>query len=250
MAIKHDAITSRKDMMMVDPQQIIVMKNWNPRTEFNEEELKMLMNSIIVHGVKVPIRIKLNKDRKFVLIDGERRLRATLMAIEKGHIIESIPAIIERKGMSESDMLILAFTTNTGIPLKPFEEAEAIKRLIDGGMSLKSVCLNLGKSLTFVNNRLKLLEVTPEIKEAVQKKEISLKDATDIVNKSDGDIEKQNNKLLVKKVLKENGVKKATKKQLLELLEDIYDDLQEFKNNPQLNKYVSKIKFIIDKENI
>lgn len=248
MARKHEAINSRKDMMMVDPQQIKIVEGWNPRTEFDKEELESLMNSIIVHGVKVPIRVKVNKDNEMILIDGERRLKATLMAIKKQYLIKSIPAIIERKTMKESDMLLLSMITNTGVPLKPIEEAEAIQRLLNYGMNIKSIALNLGKSKQFITNRLKLLDGTEELKEAVKNKDISIKDATEIIDKSAGNESEQKSKLAVKKVLKKAGIKKASRKELYQLLEDIYDDLENFEEFTQIYSYRKKILNIINRE--
>ena len=251
MAIKHNAINSRKDMVMVNPMMVNVVDKWNPRTEFDKDDLEGLMNSIIANGVMVPIRVKINKDNEMILIDGERRLRATKMAIDKGYEVNSIPAILERKTMKETDMIIIALTTNTGMPLKPFEEADAISRLVNFGMSVKEVAFKLGKSVQHISNRLKLLDVTPEVKEAVKKKEITLKDATDIVDTSSGDTKEQNNKLIVKKVLKKAGIKKASRSECFKILVDMLDDLKDFSSEyPQLCTYVDQIEYVIKREEI
>ena len=250
MAIKHSAITSRKDMVMVNPSKIKVLENWNPRTEFETDKLLQLKNSIIANGVLVPIRVKINKDGEMVLIDGERRLRATLEAIKDGYEIVSIPAIIERKTMKESDMLCLAMTTNTGIKLTPFEEAKAIQRLLNYGMNLKEISTKLGHSVQFLKSRLKLNDATPETIEMLNKKEINLSDAIQVIDDSCGETEEQNKKAKIKSELKKSNIKKASRKQMFELLKEIYDDLEAFEDMPQIYSYRDKIGLIIEKEKL
>jgi len=247
----NEAVVSRKDMMMVNPTMIVVAKSWNPRTEFDVVKLNELKNSIIQHGVLTPIRVKITKDDTFVLIDGERRLRATLMAIKSGNPIKSIPALVERKTIKPEKMLILAMTTNNGVPLSPMEESEAMSRLVEYGLTVKEIATKLGHSVAFIKGRLNLQNATDEVKEMLENKEIGIADAQEAINESDGDKTKQNNKAIVKKVMKKVKVKKASRKELFELLDEISEDLTEFAQElPQMKMYINKIKVIVDIEQL
>jgi len=248
MAIKHESIKSRKDMIMVNPRKIKIIKNFNPREEF--EYLDELKNSIIENGVLVPIRVKIDKNNNMILIDGERRLRATILAIKEGYNIEAIPAILERKTMKTVDMLLLAMTTNTGRPLNPFEEANAIKRLLDYGLEKETIAKKLGKSNSFIDNRMLLLDVSPTTKEAIKNGEISMSEAIEIVRKTGGDEIEELKKVAKSINKKKSGIKKISKKDLLQLLEDIKEDLKEYTEYKQLQGYVEKIEQILKIERL
>ena len=252
MGIKNnEAVVSRKDMMMINPEMIVVTKEWNPRTEFDIAKLNELKNSIIQHGVLTPIRVKITQEDTFVLIDGERRLRATLMAIKSGNPIKSIPALVERKTIKPEKMLILAMTTNNGVPLTPMEESEAMSRLVEYGLTVKEIATKLGHSVAFIKGRINLQNATDEVKEMLENKEIGIADVQDVINASNGDKTEQNNKATIKKVMKKVKVKKASRKELFELLEEISEDLKEFTTEfPQLKRYINKIKVVADIEQL
>ncbi|HNI02917.1 MAG TPA: ParB/RepB/Spo0J family partition protein, partial [Chitinophagales bacterium] len=62
------------------PLDQIEVNPFQPRTDFNEEALLELSNSIKVHGVIQPITVRKISDKKYQLIAGERRLRASKLA--------------------------------------------------------------------------------------------------------------------------------------------------------------------------
>ena len=77
--------TKRTDIFQIDPRNIVVMENFNARRDFDLEELK---EQIKAKGVLNPITVIPFKDGSGVecykLVDGERRYRATMLAIEEG----------------------------------------------------------------------------------------------------------------------------------------------------------------------
>lgn len=184
-----DAIKETRKFYGVDPKQIVVQTGWNPRTDFSGEE--ELMNSIIENGVKRPLILKRDKDNNLVLIDGERRLRAVLRAIEEGHEILTIPAFLEKPTTSESESLFDAIIANDSKPFQPLEEAEAFKRLVSWGHKPEDIAKKIGKSITHVINRITLNNASPELKEAIKKNEIKTTLATNIVKASAGKEEEQ-----------------------------------------------------------
>lgn len=195
MAIKHEALVGRSDSYRVNPAMIKIEDGWNPRKEFGTPEDEELKNSIIENGVLVPIRIKKNDEGGFSLIDGERRLRATLKAIEEGNLIESIPALVERAKMNQVEAMFMALLTNTGKKLNPVEEAEAFTRLKNWGVKVEDIAKRMGVSVPHVYNRIQLADLSPKAKEALNNKEIGVVQALDIVKNSNGAIDVQDDLL-------------------------------------------------------
>lgn len=195
MAIKHEGISGRSDVYRVNPNYIEVVEGWNPRLNFGDEKDEELKNSIIENGILIPLRIKKNGSEKFELIDGERRLRAVRKAIEEGNEIESVPCIFERKSINQIDSLVVSLLSNEGKPLAPAEEGEAFQRLKNWGLSVEKIAKKVGKSYNVVKNRLMLVDGSPELKEAVNNKEVAQVRAQEIIEESNGDIEEQNRKL-------------------------------------------------------
>lgn len=185
---KHEAVLKRKDVFEIDPRQVEIENGWNPRTDFGgHEDLK---RSIIENGVIEPVTVKV-VDNRIILIDGERRIRATLAAIGEGHDIKSVPAILARRGISDIEAMIVAVVKNDGKPLTPTEEAEAYRKLISWGLTQSDIAKRIGRSQAHVSQRLQFVDAAPELKTAIDKKQIKQKAARQIIKKSKGDISEQ-----------------------------------------------------------
>src|SRR5574343_1961341 len=197
---KNEAVLKRRDIFEIDPRRIEVAEGWNPRTDFSGEE--ELTASIVENGVLEPITVKAIGER-IVLVDGERRLRATLKAISGGVEIKSVPAILARRGISDIEAMIVAVIKNDGKPLTATEEAEACRRLAAWGMAQKDIARRIGRSQSYVSGRLALVDAAPEVKAALAKKEIKVKAANRIVQKAGGSVERQREEL--EEVKKSNG---------------------------------------------
>ena len=227
-----EGVKNRNDFFQVDPRQIVVNPGWNPRLNFAEEELK---DSIIENGVLVPLRVKRNPDDTIVLIDGERRLRATLRAIEEGHEINTVPCIFERPQISESEAMFVTLVTNQGKPLDPTEEAEAFQRLVNWGQTTGDIARRIGKSLEFVRQRLALVDASPQVKAAVQQGRTAVKDAVKIVKQSGGNIEAQNQALTNTRTKGQTRTRRTTKQIILDKAaglkrDDIEDLIEQLKS--------------------
>lgn len=265
----NQAVNGYSEYYRIDPTQIKVQTSFNPREIFDEEKLDELKESIIENGVLVPIRVKLNKDNEFILIDGERRLRATLKAIKEGHQIQSIPAIVERKTINEIDQLILALNTNTGEPLSALEEAKAIKRLSNYGLTLTDISKKLGKTINVIRNRIALVDASPELQEEIKQGNINIYQAEKIIRKSDS-IESQKKGIETvkaekaekkeeskkKRIAKKEGKLVYDKKDFVELTGDMIEWLIELNaNNPdgkikQVEELIIKAQKMLDSEDL
>ena len=265
----NQAVTGYSEYYRINPTEIKIQQSFNPREVFDEEKLNELKDSIIENGVLVPVRVKLDKNNQFILIDGERRLRATLKAIEEGHEIKAIPAIVERKTINEIDQLIIALNTNTGEPLSPLEEAKAIKRLVDYNLTLSEISKKLGKSISVIRNRITLVDASPELQTEIKEGNISIHQAERIIKNSDG-IESQRKGIeetkaekaekkeesKKKRIAKKEGNLVYDKKAFVELTGDMIEWLIELNNNnpdgkiKQVEELIVKAQKMLDSEDL
>ena len=133
-----------------------------PRSRFDEGETAELAASIQLHGVLQPIVVRAAADGGYELIAGERRLRAARIAG-----LTHIPAVVRES--ADGEQLELALVENLQRQdLNAIEEAAAYRELIDQfTLSHEEVARKVGKSRVAVSNALRLLELTPEVREAV-----------------------------------------------------------------------------------
>jgi ParB/RepB/Spo0J family partition protein len=219
MAFTHEAVLKRRDIFDVNPNLIKIDPAWNPRKELGN--MDELMASIIANGVIEPVTVR-NVNGDLFLVDGERRLRSTLAAISAGNDIKTIPATIARRGISDTEAMLLAIAKNDGKPFLPSEEAAAYQRLKVWGVTVKEIAARVGKSEPHVYNRLKLVDAAPDVREAVDTKAIGVTDARNIVMESGGDVQKQKEKLAKAKERKENAAPKCMcRRDVMETLENV-----------------------------
>ncbi len=127
---------------------------YQPRQQFSEESLAELAASIRELGVIQPIVVRQEGDGDYVLVAGERRLRAARMAG-----LSTIPAIV--RSPSEQQMLEMALVENVQREdINPVDAALAYKRLMEEfGMTQEQVAQRVGKSVPAVSNTLRLLQL-------------------------------------------------------------------------------------------
>lgn len=181
--------TKRTDIYSVDPRNVVVVDNFNVRRDFAIDELK---EQIKLQGVLNPITVvpfkDENGDEKYRLVDGERRLRATLAAISEGADIKRIKAIFLPRNTKEEDLLIEQMMRNEGKNFTEYESAIMFQRFRDKfGYTQSEIAQKFGKSITFIGRCLSLLDLAPEIQEKIEKGEISTGAVRQIVglNKED-----------------------------------------------------------------
>ncbi len=185
--------TKRTDIYQVDPRNVVVVENFNVRRDFDIEELK---EQIKAKGVLNPITVIPFKDEngveKYRLVDGERRLRATLAAIEDGAEIARIKAIYLNRATKEEDLLIEQMMRNEGKNFTEYECAIMFLRFKENfGYTQAEIASKFKKSTAFVSRCLSLMELAPEIQEKLGNNEISVKAVRDIVANVGEDENKQ-----------------------------------------------------------
>ena len=161
--------TKRTDIYSVDPRNVVVVDNFNVRRDFAIDELK---EQIKLQGVLNPITVvpfkDENGDEKYRLVDGERRLRATLAAISEGADIKRIKAIFLPRNTKEEDLLIEQMMRNEGKNFTEYESAIIFQRFREKfGYTQSEIAQKFGKSITFIGRCLSLLDLAPEIQEKI-----------------------------------------------------------------------------------
>jgi len=140
------------------PLSLISRNPYQPRSDFNDMELRELAKSIQSYGVIQPVVVRKTKDG-YQLVAGERRLRACKMI---GY--EEIPAIVQE--MNDERVAAVSLIENLQRKeLNYFEEAHAYARLINEfGMTQEELAKRIGKSQSAIANKLRLLKLPPEIR--------------------------------------------------------------------------------------
>lgn len=140
-----------------------------PRTEFDEEKLQTLADSIEKYGVLQPIVVKKQDNGFYKIIAGERRWRAAKLAG-----LKKVPVVI--KDYDDRETMEIALIENLQREdLNPFEEARGYRELMDiFSMTQEEVAQKVGKSRSAVANSIRLLSLSDEIKKLVLQKELTV----------------------------------------------------------------------------
>lgn len=128
-----------------------------PRQTFDERELLRLAESIRENGILQPLTVRRDGSGKYLLIAGERRLRAAkLIGLKK------LPCILRRADELTADLYTVIENLQR-TDLSPFEEAEGISRLIlIHGLTQAEVAEKLGLAQSTLSNKLRLLRLGEE----------------------------------------------------------------------------------------
>lgn len=140
-----------------------------PRREFDEESLQELATSIREIGIIQPITLRQVADKRYQIIAGERRWRASQLA---GLI--AIPAYI--RTIKDENVMEMALVENIQREdLNAIEIALAYEHLLTNtGMTQEKVSERVGKSRTAIANYLRLLKLPAQVQMALQNKEIDM----------------------------------------------------------------------------
>ena len=164
----NENVTEPDNEQIIDlPLSKVKPNPYQPRKEFDKAALNDLASSIKEHGVIQPIIVKENAG-EFIIIAGERRYRASLLAER-----ETIPAIV--RSYEKSKMIELALIENLQRQeLSAYEEANAY------------VAKHVGKSRSYITNMLGILTLPNEVLSMLQSGKLSFGHARALSKLSDG----------------------------------------------------------------
>lgn len=152
------------------PVEFIQPSRYQPRRNFNDDELKALTKSIKEKGVLQPVLVRRNPENPtyYELIAGERRWRAAQAAQ-----LHELPVVV--KDLSDQEALEIALVENLQrLDLTPLEEAEGYRRLMEEfSHTQEKLAETVGRSRSQVANMLRLLNLPDEIKQLLDSGELT-----------------------------------------------------------------------------
>lgn len=159
------------------PLSFIEVNPFQPRSNFQEEALMELADSIKIHGIIQPITVRKVSAKKYQLISGERRCHAA-----KHAGLEMIPAYV--RTANDQQMLEMALIENIQREnLNAIEIALSYQRLIsECKLRQEDLGDRVGKKRATVTNYLRLLKLPPDIQAGLKENKISMGHARAMVN--------------------------------------------------------------------
>lgn len=208
--------TKRTDIFLIDPRNIVVMENFNVRRDFDLDELK---EQIKAKGVLNPITVKPfkneNGEEKYELIDGERRFRATMLAISEGADIPWIKSLKAPKDATLEDLLVEQMMRNEGKRFSEYESGIMFKRFKEEfGYTQAQIAEKFKKSPAYVSKCLSFMDLPQDIQDRIIRNEISAKAAKDIVATYETEQEQLEATKAAVQIAHEQGKKTATNKEI------------------------------------
>lgn len=164
----NDVNENSERILKLDINCIFPNEN-QPRKNFEETPLLELANSIKQHGVIQPIIVSKQPDGRYMIIAGERRWRASILAQQN-----TIPAIV--KDYTEKQIAEVSLIENLQREdLNPIEAARAMKKLMEEyHFTQEQIADKIGKSRPVVANLIRLLNLYPEVMKMVENNELSV----------------------------------------------------------------------------
>jgi ParB family chromosome partitioning protein len=189
------------DLDLIEPN------NFQPRTNFDEERLEELAQSIRANGIIQPLLVRRLSAGRYQLVAGERRWRAAQRAG-----LYRVPCVV--KEIPEDKMLELALIENIQRQeLNAIEEAQAYKRLIETlGLTQEMVAQRVGRDRTFITNYLRLLRLPEDIQRMVEAEQISMGHARALLGVDEPEIQRRLAKEVNEKGLSVRQTERAIKR--------------------------------------
>ncbi len=240
---------------------IIKPNPYQPRKTFNQEALQELSESIKEHGLLQPVVVYDNGDGDYVLIAGERRLRASKLAGLSN--IRAIVAEIEQKKMRE-----LAIIENIQREeLNAIELALSYQELLEEyDITHEELSKRINKSRTQITNTLRLLQLCDEVKTMLGEEKITQGHAKMLVTLSESEqklvadsivgqkLNVRDTETLIKKIkggqdsAPKTKLKEDVKKLDISLLEELREELSLLGIQSNINATKLNVSFKSDEE--
>lgn len=157
-----------------------------PRKTFNEDELEALSSSIVENGILQPLTVRRVTATEYELVAGERRLRAAVLAG-----LKKVPCIEVK--CSDKESAVYALLENLQrTDLGMFEEARGISKLIRRyGLTQEQAARRLGKTQSTVANKLRLLKLSSEEQEWIERSGLSERHARSLLKLDDENLRRE-----------------------------------------------------------
>jgi len=201
---------SKDDNRVLEIPTIQIRPNkTQPRKSFDEDELRLLAQSIATNGILQPLTVRRLSVSEYELVAGERRLRAAVLAG-----ISKVPCVLIK--CSDKESAIFALLENIQrADLNMFEEARGINRLIRKyGLTQEDAAAKLGKKQSTIANKLRLLKLSMEEQDWILQAGLSERHARALLRISEDEVRKE----VLSRVVAENLSAKDTEELVIKLL--------------------------------
>lgn len=170
---------NQNDVVALKVEQI-VPNEYQPRTQFDDEKIEELAQTLQTHGIIQPIVVRKKEADIYEVIAGERRLRAAKLL---GW--EEISAIV--RDLNDTETASIALIENIQREeLSVIEEGKAYEQLISmHSLTQEALAQRLGKSQSTVANRIRLLSLPEEIQAGLMEKKLTERHARALMKLKD-----------------------------------------------------------------
>ena len=193
------------------PVEKIQANPYQPRKDFEPEALEDLAASIAEYGVLQPLLVARGNDDNFLLIAGERRLRASKMAG-----LLDVPVIVS--SYTEQQIAEIALIENLQREdLHFLEEAEGYEKLMTQfNLTQEAMAVRVGKKQSTIANKLRLLNLPLEIRNTLKEAQLTERHGRALLKLKNSELQEQ----VLKQIIKNGWNVKQTEEHIAKLLDD------------------------------
>ena len=193
------------------PVEKIQANPYQPRKDFEPEALADLAASIAEYGVLQPLLVARGNDDNFLLIAGERRLRASKMAC-----LLDVPVIVS--SYTEQQIAEIALIENLQREdLHFLEEAEGYEKLMTQfNLTQEAMAVRVGKKQSTIANKLRLLNLPLEIRNALKEAQLTERHGRALLKLKNSELQEQ----VLKQIIKNGWNVKQTEEHIAKLLDE------------------------------
>ncbi|MBO5604982.1 MAG: nucleoid occlusion protein [Acidaminococcaceae bacterium] len=194
--MKGEALQKNTDVQVLYvPLSKIVPNPYQPRKEFESEALSELADSIRQYGVLQPLLVAPGPDNNYILIAGERRLRASTMAG-----MGSVPVIVSEYTTQQIAEIALIENLQRK-DLHYLEEAEGYEKLVNTfHLTQESMAGRVGKKQSTIANKLRLLKLSPSVRNTLHESDLTERHARALLKLEN----EETQKTVLKKIIKDH----------------------------------------------
>lgn len=216
----------KKSDQLEIPLELITTNPDQPRKVFEDKELLELSDSIKEFGVIQPILVKRDNKGLYVVIAGERKLRAAALAG-----LKKIPVII--RTADERDTALLALVENVQREnLNFIEEAIAYKRLMDEyGLTQIEIARRVGKQQSTISNKIRVLSLPEDIRRMISEHQLTERHARALLKINEEAVRKQ----ILNRIIDHSLNVKQTEK----LIDDVLRKREEEQRKGEKLRYIN-----------
>ena len=193
------------------PVEKIQANPYQPRKDFEPEALEDLAASIAEYGVLQPLLVARGNDDNFLLIAGERRLRASKMVG-----LLDVPVIVS--SYTEQQIAEIALIENLQREdLHFLEEAEGYEKLMTQfNLTQEAMAVRVGKKQSTIANKLRLLNLPLEIRNVLKEAQLTERHGRALLKLKNSELQEQ----VLKQIIKNGWNVKQTEEHIAKILDE------------------------------